>query len=467
MIRTISTVLVCFAVLCAGLATAATPEQKCQAGKNRAAGKYVACRHNAEKGLALKGDVGRYGDAIVKCETKFAAAWQKEEDRATAAGATCLDAPLLEGNFQTALDEHTDIIAVALAGGGLVDCPSDLAVCTGDLATCNGSLGSCNASYAACSADLGTCTANYASCSSSLATCSAGTATSADVIVGKTFSSSAGIGATGTMPNNGSWSVVPGTGDTMIPLGFHDGAGVVAGDGDLLAANIKLGVDLFGVTGTLGCGNGNIDAGEQCDQNDLNGETCATQGYAFGTLQCGADCVLDTSGCYAVRFTDNGDGTITDASTGLMWEKKGGLDGVPVACTSAVVCPDPHDADNQYTYSFDNPLGPPGTAYTVLLAQLNSGGGFAGHTDWRLPTREELETIADYADASSPVVDAVFDTGCTGACTPTACSCTAPSGHWTDDLVASVSGNAWLVDFSDGSVLHDTRDTDYNVRAVR
>ena len=43
------------AVLWASMAGAATPEQKCQGGKNRVAGKYAACRQNAEKGLALTG----------------------------------------------------------------------------------------------------------------------------------------------------------------------------------------------------------------------------------------------------------------------------------------------------------------------------------------------------------------------------------------------------------------------------
>lgn len=455
------------ALLWAGMAGAATPEQKCQGGKNRVAGKYAACRQNTEKGLALNGDPIRYAAAIAKCEAKFAADWQKEDTRAAADGATCLDLPLVAADFKTAIDAQTGSIATALAGGGLSNCPADLATCSADLTTCAGSLGTCTTNYATCSGGLATCTTNYATCTSSLTTCSAGTASGADVLVGKTFSSSAGIGATGTMPNNGAMSITPGTAPQTIPAGYHDGGGSVAGDADLSAANIRLGMTLFGVTGTLGCGNGAIDAGEQCDQNNLNGATCASQGFAFGSLDCGADCAFDSSGCHAVRFTDNGDGTVSDAQTGLMWEKKGDLDGVPVACPNAGACPDPHDADNEYTYSADSPLGPPGTAFTVLLAQLNAGGGFAGHTDWRLPTREELQTIADYGDASAPIVPPAFAIACTGSCTPTTCSCTALSRYWSADLTASISGNAWILDFSDGSVLTDTRDTGYPARAVR
>lgn len=457
----------CLTLLWIGPAGAVTPQQRCQGGKNYAAGKYAACLQNAEKGLAIKGDTARYDATIAKCAEKFVTTWQKEESRAAAAGATCPDAPLLVDDLKLAVDAHAAIIATALDGGGLIDCPGDLVTCTADLGTCSGSLATCDANVATCTTTLTACSANYASCSSSLATCSAGTAAAANVLAGKTFSSSAGIGATGTMPDNGATAIVPGTAAQTIPAGYHDGAGSVAGDADLVAGNVKLGVNLFGVTGTLGCGNGVLDGAEQCDQAELGGATCASQGFAFGTLHCGADCALDASGCYSVRFTDNGDGTVSDAQTGLTWEKKGDLDGVPVVCASAGACPDPHDADNQYTYSADNPLGPPGTAFTVLLAQLNAGGGFAGHTDWRLPTREELQTIADYADASSPAVQTAFDAGCTAACTSTACSCTTPDIYWSGDLVATMSGNAWILDFSDGSVLTDSRDTDYCVRAVR
>ena len=81
--------------------------------------------------------------------------------------------------------------------------------------------------------------------------------------------------------------------------------------------------------------------------------------------------------------------------------------------------------------SAGSPTGPPGTAFTVLLVQLNAGGGFAGHADWRLPTLGELQGLVDYADTFPPVVNAAFDTGCTGSCTITTCSCTELFRHWT------------------------------------
>jgi len=218
------------------------------------------------------------------------------------------------------------------------------------------------------------------------------------------------------------------------------------------------------------CGNGAIDAGEQCDQNDLNGATCIGLGFSFGSLACGPGCVLDTSGCWdPPQLTDNGDGTITDHATGLMWEKKADFDGAPVTCTSAGVCPDPHDADNLYFWT-DNTVPttlPTGSAFTVFLAQLNAGGGFAGHTDWRLPTLAELHALVDYGDPTSPFVNAVFDTGCNGSCTVTTCSCTNPSRYWTNTSHAGIAADAWVVDPGNGEIIRDTKDTDYAARAVR
>ncbi|MBN1258832.1 hypothetical protein JXA05_03690 [Candidatus Peregrinibacteria bacterium] len=45
------------------------------------------------------------------------------------------------------------------------------------------------------------------------------------------------------------------------------------------------------------CGNSIVEAGEQCDGAELNGQTCITQGYASGTLSCNANCTLNLSAC--------------------------------------------------------------------------------------------------------------------------------------------------------------------------
>ncbi len=53
------------------------------------------------------------------------------------------------------------------------------------------------------------------------------------------------------------------------------------------------------------CGNGQLDAGEPCEGENLAGQTCADLGYAAeGTLACLPTCQLDTAGCEAV--CDNG-----------------------------------------------------------------------------------------------------------------------------------------------------------------
>ncbi len=332
------------ALLAIGTAHAAiSPEQQCQSAKNKAAGKYAACRQNAEanlaKTLATAEDLTKYNDALGKCGTKLTDAWAKAISKASDAGAACPDAPLTVGDFQSVIDDHTVNVATALAGDGLSK-----------------------------------------------------------------------------------------------------------------------------------CGNGLIDFDEPCDQNNLDGQTCVTLGFAFGTLTCGAGCVLDTTGCYSPpRLSDNGDGTITDHETGLVWEKKADLDNVPVNCTTAFDCPDPHDADNLYTWTdADTPTDlPTGTAFTVFLTQLNSGGGFAGHTDWRLPTLAELHALVDYADSTSPLVNAAFDSGCTGSCSITTCSCTLPDRHWSDSSVSSTPTDAWVVDPGSGEIVWDTKDTNYAVRAVR
>jgi hypothetical protein len=45
------------------------------------------------------------------------------------------------------------------------------------------------------------------------------------------------------------------------------------------------------------CGNGVIEGPEACEAGDLQGETCASQGYLYGVLACGPTCAFDRSAC--------------------------------------------------------------------------------------------------------------------------------------------------------------------------
>ncbi|MBZ0271921.1 DUF1566 domain-containing protein [bacterium] len=144
------------------------------------------------------------------------------------------------------------------------------------------------------------------------------------------------------------------------------------------------------------CGNGILEGAEACEVGDLDGASCESEGFAGGALACDTGCTFDTGGCYATRFVDNGDGSVTDNGTGLTWEQK---------TTDSSI----HDVLRLFIWSTPipgNPITtdglPDGTLFTSFLWELNGtvstdgttiGGCFAGHCDWRLPTVEELKTI--------------------------------------------------------------------------
>ena len=78
----------------------------------------------------------------------------------------------------------------------------------------------------------------------------------AEILKGKT-AYARGAKLTGTMPNNGAVSLTISTvnGDVTIPQGYHDGSGKVGildtEKAKLIASNIKQGITILGVTGTL------------------------------------------------------------------------------------------------------------------------------------------------------------------------------------------------------------------------
>ena len=150
--------------------------------------------------------------------------------------------------------------------------------------------------------------------------------------------------------------------------------------------------------------------------------------------------------CALARWVDNGNGTVTDNLTGLVWEKK--TDDGTV-----------HDWDNTVMWSsYDGDLtDEDGTAFTTFLSGLNSGAGFAGANGWRLPTLAELGTILL---PESP-------------CTADPCIDSTVFGFTHGNFYKSATTTAfnpeyvWEVGFSVADVGDASKPADSYVRAVR
>lgn len=154
-----------------------------------------------------------------------------------------------------------------------------------------------------------------------------------------------------------------------------------------------------------------------------------------------------------LAYHDNGDGTITDLNTGLMWEKLLKQDGSPDAAN-------PHDADNTGTWSF---------AVVDHPAALNLAG-FAGYHDWRAPNVKELASIVNHDTYDPPTSSAFQGASCGGGCadlTDPACSCTAPLTYWTSTTSARLLNHAWGITFDNGGSRIFNKTTAGHVRAVR
>jgi hypothetical protein len=160
---------------------------------------------------------------------------------------------------------------------------------------------------------------------------------------------------------------------------------------------------------------------------------------------------LNYAGPGEIGEDDPPEGTFIDLNTGLMWEIKDSADGVADYTN-------PHDVDNLYTWSeaTASPYIPNGSAFELFLAELNAEPGFAGYTDWRLPTVKELQSLVDY---SVPYPGTTVAEGLPGA--------TASSYYWSSTAYASFEPGAWGVSFGDGYVNGIVKDFDGHVRAVR
>ncbi|MCP4544168.1 MAG: DUF1566 domain-containing protein, partial [Chloroflexi bacterium] len=110
-----------------------------------------------------------------------------------------------------------------------------------------------------------------------------------------------------------------------------------------------------------------VDTGQSVCYDASGAITCPTEGEAFY----GQDAQYTGN---ASSYTDNGDGTITDNITGLIWQQSPDTDG-----DGAVTY------DDKLTYT-------EAQAYPDTLNAANYGG----YSDWRLPTIKELFSLTNY-----------------------------------------------------------------------
>jgi len=123
-----------------------------------------------------------------------------------------------------------------------------------------------------------------------------------------------------------------------------------------------------------------------------------------------------------LSYQDNGDGTVSDLNTGLMWQQSD--DGTTRTWQGAC----------DYCEALALPLG--------------------GYSDWRLPNRRELMSIVDYSRFKPPI-DTEYFPDCRW------------SYYWSGSTYVANSPFAWYVVFLYGSVYHYGKAHHGYVRCVR
>jgi hypothetical protein len=168
---------------------------------------------------------------------------------------------------------------------------------------------------------------------------------------------------------------------------------------------------------------------------------CLISGMALAPYDAVAECQPEMPASTPnTQLVDNGDSTVTDNATGLMWQQcsQGQDMGLGQNCAGAVS-----------RYNWQSAL--------QLPAHLNVSGGFAGYTDWRLPNVKELLSIVEEACSDPSINTQRFPN-------------TAALNYWSSSAKAS-SSYSWLVDFDYGDTLdsprYGTDNTGQRVRLVR
>ena len=132
---------------------------------------------------------------------------------------------------------------------------------------------------------------------------------------------------------------------------------------------------------------------------------------------------------FAAPFIDNGNGTVKDKATGLIWQK----------CSNGQNATDCSGTANTSDW----------TASITYCTGLTLASKV-----WRLPNINELKSILDYSKTSSPMIDtAIFPN-------------TAVGYYWSSTTYSPITSSAWYLGFDISTVLQDPKSSPYYVRCV-
>jgi len=183
----------------------------------------------------------------------------------------------------------------------------------------------------------------------------------------------------------------------------------------------------------------------------VGGSSNAAQGFDFTKLDNLGNALFPSAVAWSC---------VKDNATGLYWEVKSTAAGGGI-----------HDANNTYIWYDSNVTtngGIAGTADTGAGATCNSVGqcdtekfvaavntaGLCGFTDWRLPTREELRTIADY-NGGAIAIDSIYFPNATA------------TDYWSSQTFVTTPAQAWTILFSSGIENAVNKTSAGSVRLVR
>jgi hypothetical protein len=253
--------------------------------------------------------------------------------------------------------------------------------------------------------------------------------------------------------------------DKWTSLEAKAGAGICPSEGDDTAVRDFMDACVEAVEDELAGGTLPLDV-ETCNADlatcDSDLATCegdlATCETSIGVMRTGTTQCSDSSGVIIpcagsgqdaaymagvpASYTDNGDGTVTDDVSGLMWEK--------LSDDASI-----HDKDTQYTWA---------NAFSVKIAGLN-GTNFAGHNDWRVPNIKELNSIINFGVTNPSTYPQLFN-NCIPGCTVLTCACQQIASYWSSTSVNS-GASAWVVFFAEGRTIFTLKTGNFAVRAVR